>query len=212
MSGARPHPAELDGLLRSRRVRRARALPGHEPGALPTGFAGLDAALGGGWPAAALTEILPEREGIGELSVLLPALARLSRAGGWLAWVDPPRVPYAPALAAQGVDLSRLVVVRGGGGDGALWAAEQALRAPDCSAVLLWPAALSPRALRRLQLAAEAGATRGLLFRRGEVAARPSPAALRLRLAGAAAGGLRVEILRSRGRAPAAPIFLALAG
>src|SRR6266581_3067514 len=47
---------------------------------LPCGFPGLDAELpGGGWPAGALTEILPAHEGIGELRLLGPALAGLSR-------------------------------------------------------------------------------------------------------------------------------------
>jgi hypothetical protein len=44
---------------------------------VPTGFAELDRELpGGGWPRGGLTEILPLRRGIGELSLLLPALAR----------------------------------------------------------------------------------------------------------------------------------------
>ena len=63
---------------------------------LPTGFAELDEQLpGGGWPRGALTEILLEREGIGELRLLLLALARVSATSDWQAWVSPPHVPYA---------------------------------------------------------------------------------------------------------------------
>ena len=52
-----------------------------EPAALPSGFAALDAALPGrGWPQGALTEMLLEREGIGELRLTLPAPR--ARAGG----------------------------------------------------------------------------------------------------------------------------------
>src|SRR2546430_13734680 len=70
---------------------------------LPCGFPGLDAELpGGGWPAGALTEILLAHEGIGELRLLGPALAGLSRRGLRLVWVAPPHLPYAPALAAAG--------------------------------------------------------------------------------------------------------------
>src|SRR6266702_1573806 len=59
---------------------------------LPCGFPGLDAELpGGGWPAGALTEILPAHEGIGELRLLGPALAGLSRRGLRLVWCAPPR-------------------------------------------------------------------------------------------------------------------------
>src|SRR5258708_38997290 len=71
--------------------------------AIPCGFPGLDAELpGGGWPAGALTEILPAHEGIGELRLLGPALAGLSQLGLRLAWIAPPHLPYAPALAAAG--------------------------------------------------------------------------------------------------------------
>src|SRR5260221_7110499 len=75
--------------------------------AIPCGFPGLDAELpGGGWPAGALTEILPAHEGIGELRLLGPALAGLSQLGLRLAWIAPPHLPYAPALAAAGIAIS----------------------------------------------------------------------------------------------------------
>src|SRR6266436_1603564 len=77
------------------------------------GFPELDTELpGGGWPAGALTEILPAHEGIGELRLLGPALAGLSQRGLRLVWIAPPHLPYAPALAAAGIDLTRLIVVR----------------------------------------------------------------------------------------------------
>src|SRR5882672_11638222 len=78
-----------------------------------SGFPGLDAELpGGGWPAGALTEILSAHEGIGELRLLGPALAGLSQRGLRLAWIAPPHLPYAPALAAAGIDIANLVIVR----------------------------------------------------------------------------------------------------
>ena len=70
----------------------------------------LDAELpGGGWPATALIEILPQHEGIGELRILGHTLARLSNEGRSLAWIAPPHLPYAPALQAAGIDLARLL-------------------------------------------------------------------------------------------------------
>src|SRR5690349_8200829 len=79
---------------------------------LATGFADLDRELpGAGWPQGSLTELLLDREGIGELRLLLPALERLSRAGRWIALVAPPRLPYAPAFARAGIEPSRLIVV-----------------------------------------------------------------------------------------------------
>src|SRR5256885_10524700 len=80
---------------------------------LPCGFPGLDAELpGGGWPAGALTEILPAHEGIGELRLLGPALAGLSRCGLRLVWIAPPHLPYAPALAAAGIEIPDPLAVR----------------------------------------------------------------------------------------------------
>ena len=46
---------------------------------LASGYPKLDRCLpGGGWPPAALTEILTAQYGIGELRLLMPALAKLS--------------------------------------------------------------------------------------------------------------------------------------
>src|SRR5262249_4979459 len=101
--------------------------------AVATGHPPPDAELpGGGWPGGALTEILSDLEGIGELGLLLPALARLTTAGKRVVWLAPPYLPYPPALTAAGVELSQLVLVRAPGRRDALWAAEQALRAGSC--------------------------------------------------------------------------------
>ncbi|MGH8766672.1 MAG: translesion DNA synthesis-associated protein ImuA, partial [Burkholderiales bacterium] len=129
---------------------------------IPTGFAELDRELpGGGWPRGVVSELLTERRGIGELSLFVPALANLSREDGWLMLIAPPWIPYAPALAARGIRLSKLVVVDTRSDKDTLWAAEQGLRAGNCSAVLAWPAAINERSLRRLQLAAEEGGSFG---------------------------------------------------
>jgi len=176
---------------------------------LSSGFAELDALLpGGGWPRGALTEIILPHEGVGALSLLMPALARLSRARRWLAWVSPPHIPYAPALAYAGIDLSRVLLVRPKARTDGLWALEQTLRAGTCGAVIAWPAAgLSPRQLRRLQLAAEEGNTWGILFRSPAAEKEASPAALRLRLE-ATDHGLAVHVLKRRGAWATGPVQL----
>jgi hypothetical protein len=100
-----------------------------EPSAMPSGFPELDAVLPGrGWPQAALTEVLLAREGIGEIRLTLPALARLQAGRRDVVWIAPPHLPYAPALAAAGLDLARLLIVRCHGVAEELWAYEQALR------------------------------------------------------------------------------------
>ncbi|HEX5754867.1 MAG TPA: translesion DNA synthesis-associated protein ImuA [Arenimonas sp.] len=194
----------LDSLLQQRRIWRGQAWPEVAAAAQPTGWATLDAALpGGGWPEAALVELLLPADGIGELRLLLPTLARLSRAGKALLWVDPPYRPYAPALAAAGVDLRQLWCVDGAGRE-APWAIEQGLRSRACGAVLGWATQADDRLLRRWQLAAEAGQALAFLFRPLRAAQSPSPAALRLQC-----GRDEVRVLKCRGGlAPARPVHL----
>lgn len=182
-----------------------------EPASIGTGFAELDAALpGGGWPRAALTELLLEREGIGELRLTLPALAQLQAEGRSIVWIAPPYRPYAPALAAAGLDLARLIVVRGAARSDALWAYEQALRAPECGAAFGWMPAHEERVLRRLQVAAREGRTWGVLWRRPGERASATAAPLRLALA-PAQGRLAIRVLKRRGGDIARPIVLDLA-
>jgi hypothetical protein len=182
-----------------------------EPASVATGFAALDAALpGGGWPRGALTELLLEREGIGELRLTLPALAQLQAEGRSIVWVAPPYRPYAPALVAAGLDPARLIVVRGCTKSDALWAYEQALRAPECGAAFAWMNAGDERVLRRLQVAAREGRTWGVLWRRPGRFASATAAPLRLALA-PSQGRLAVRVLKRRGAELAAPIVLDLA-
>jgi hypothetical protein len=197
---------------------------------LPTGYAALDRCLpGGGWPRQGLIEILSDQRGIGELRLLLPALAALCRepgatesppyppprsghagsamlphdrgSGGWIAWVSPPYRPYAPALAAWGIDVARMLVVQAAAATA--WAMDQALRAEACSAVLGWADPRDPQALRRLQLAAEASRSLAVLYRPLQAGLTPSPAVLRLALLGSSSDGLQVRIIKSRGGRPA---------
>ena len=93
-----------------------------------SGFTELDAELpGGGWPRGSLTEILVERVGIGECSLLLPALDRMRAEQRWTLLIAPPYRIHGPGWANGGVDLSRLVVVAPNRAQDALWAAEHAL-------------------------------------------------------------------------------------
>jgi hypothetical protein len=178
---------------------------------VPTGFAELDVLLpGGGWPAGALTEIHVERAGVGELQLVMPAAARLTSSGRWLALVAPPYVPYAPAFAAHGVTLSRLMLISPATAEDGLWACEQALRSQVCAAVLAWFDRVPERSLRRLQLAAENGGASLLMFRPARVAPA-SPAALRLHVTKSQSRTL-VRVLKRRGGGVPAPVALDLHG
>lgn len=184
---------------------------------LSSGYPRLDALLpGGGWPAARLTEVAVAHWGSGEIALFMPLLARLSAdapapATAWIAWISPPFVPYAPALAAAGVDLARLLLVHAGNDTETLWAAEQALRSGSCRLVMAWAARAEASRLRRLQLAAEAGMTPLILFRPPATLATPSTAALRLSL-GAEDGEPWLRLLKHRGGASGALPVSALHG
>jgi hypothetical protein len=187
----------LEAVLQHPGVWRRSAVALHQVRAIPTGLAELDAQLpGGGWPCGALSEILFAHDGLGELSLLMPALAELTHKGQRVVFVAPPYVPYAPALAAHGLDLRQVVQIDAQAGDGA-WSAEQCLRSGSCGAVLSWMQQADYTLLRRLQLAAESGDALAFLFRPASAAAKASPAALRLQLH-ADSGQVEIEILKCR--------------
>lgn len=172
--------ATLDSLLAAQTLWHAGRHPATTRDGEPTGHAALDALLPQrGWPRRALTELLLPADGVGELALLMPTLARLSREGGTLALVTPPYLPYAPAWQAAGIDLGALQVIETAPRD-ALWAFEQCLRSGACAAVVGWPRQADAQALRRLQVAADSGDCLGFVLRDRKHAANPSPAALRL--------------------------------
>lgn len=200
----------LQKLLKHPHIWRPGNLPAVARRTVPTGFTLLDRRLGGGWPIEGLTELLFSKQGIGELRLLMPALAFLGRAdnpkerravaagnGSWIACIAPPHILYAPALSLHGVDISRVMVIHPDKQADALWAMEQALRSSTCVAVLAWLAALDERSLRRLQLAAESGLCWAVIFRHARFARQSSPAPLRIQLQ-PEDGQLELDIIRNR--------------
>jgi len=171
-----------------------------------TGHAALDRELpGGGWPTGTLTEVLHDAAGIGEVSFLAAALAKSSEGGRAIAWIDPPHLPYAPALARSGIDLARCLVVKPKDREDALWACEQALRSGACGAVLGWLAHEEYAWLRRLSIASEAGRAMAILFRSTAAERTSTPAHLRVVLS-RNADFLEVRIPKRRGPPLVSPI------
>lgn len=226
-----------------------------------TGFTELNKALpGGGWQTGTLTELLVERPGIGEFSLLLPALKSTTNpssisarsqlldqpvdtsikevakeaatesngkhdnnnvnapndndpVGQWSALVNPPFIPYAPALTNAGVQLNRVLIIDTDDDNDTLWSTEQLLRAGIFAMVICWIKKTDHRRQRRLQLAAETGQSLAVAYRPAAAAKQPSPAALRIHLScqlpqsnGQSNGqsndlnnGLQLDILKSRG-------------
>ena len=168
-----------------------------------SGYAALDARLpGGGWPVGALVEIAPKTNGCGELRLTLPALKSWCRNGKSVAFVRPPHVPYAPALARYGMTLNSLLWVAADTDEDGQWAAEQLLR-DGAAAVLLWSKARDDRALRRLQLAAETGKACAFLYRSPSALSQSSPAAVRVAVSATNNGsGMSLDLMKVRGGHP----------
>ena len=193
----------LETLLRDPRLWRGQDTPPLPPSDHPTGYSHLDEALpAGGWPEASLVEILFSADGLGEFSLLLPALASLSSQDKPVLVIAPPYRAYAPAWQRAGVRLSHLHLIEANAKD-SLWAMEQALRAGCCGAVIGWPMQAGDNALRRLQVAAETGQTLGFAFRPISAQANPSPAPLRLTMRGTD-NGPELRVIKCRGALPPA--------
>jgi cell division inhibitor SulA/protein ImuA len=173
-----------------------------------TGYAALSSELpGGGWPVAALVELLVQQPGIGELRLLQPALVDVSKRP--IALLQPPHVPNALAFSFLGLPLEKLMWVRTKTTADALWSAEQILRARSCGALVLWQQHIRTDALRRLHLAAQATETLFFLVRPLANAADASPAALRLGLR-SSAGGVVVDVIKRRGPDRIEPVSVTL--
>jgi len=188
----------LEALLADRRLWRG-PRPVAPTSAEPTGHAVLDAALpSGGWPPSALIEVLQAADGLGELRLLLPTLARHTAAGRTVVLVAPPYVPHPHGWLQAGVDMRQVAIVQATPRDQD-WATEQCLRSGCVSVVVGWPRSANDKTLRRLQVAAETGRCLGFVLRDARHAVQASPAAVRVQVA---AGVLRV--LKCRGGLPPA--------
>jgi hypothetical protein len=110
--------ADLETLLRSRHLDRTltTALPAPEPdpeyACGPTGVPVLDARLGGGFPRGQLSEIAGGRSS-GRFSLLVSTMAAATARGELVALVDALDMLDVESAAGAGVDLDRLLWIRG---------------------------------------------------------------------------------------------------
>src|SRR6185295_8335242 len=107
--------AELESLLRTRQLDRTltTALPGEPDTDLAsTGIAALDARVGGGLPRGHISEVVGPRSS-GRTSLTLQMLAAATARGELVALVDALDMFDVESAAAAGIDLVRLLWVRG---------------------------------------------------------------------------------------------------
>jgi recombination protein RecA len=109
---------DLESLLRTRRLDRTltTALPPIDPrdeaACAPSGIPSLDAPLGGGFPRGQLSEVVGPRSS-GRTSVMLRTAAATTGRGELVALVDALDMFDVESAAAAGVDLDRLLWIRG---------------------------------------------------------------------------------------------------
>lgn len=174
------------------------------PAPLATGWPEVDAVLGGGFPRRAITEVLGEAA-CGKTTLAASALGALTRAGSLVAWIDAAGEIHPPALAAAGVDLSRLLIVRPPDtqdSSAALWAAEVLLQSGTFAAVVLDATALPPPPRRALDRRAPVlrGAAEAHDVALVVLAETPFglPPAMRVRVEARPEGRLRVAVEKTR--------------
>lgn len=217
----------INSLLQNTGMWRASSIDCGSRRGIPTGFDELDSLLpGNGLPTDGITEVLHDYPGIGEMRLLAKSLARLSHTDSrWILWVSPPFMPYAPALADAGIELSRILLVKPANRSEMLWVLEKSLASKSCSAVLGWPYAgnasgkgfsIREKDIRRLQVASRDGNCLGVLFRPTKAARLSSPAELRLEICPffpsplEVSSGLKVRILKRRGGWATEPMSIRL--
>jgi protein ImuA len=191
-------------------VWRANELAVSRTATYPSGFDVFDNELPGrGWPRSALIELLLQQSGVGEMQLLKPVLAGLSRMQK-IVLVQPPHLPQVMACKNWGVRVDNLVWIKTSSTADGLWATEQILKNGSCGAVILWQANVRSESLRRLHLAAQSTDTWLWLMRPLAAQMDASPAQLRIALR-PAAGGVALNIVKRRG--PNAPqlLFIPLA-
>ncbi|MFM0325797.1 translesion DNA synthesis-associated protein ImuA [Caballeronia glebae] len=148
---------------------------------ISTGFRALDLALpGAGWMPGTVTELLIEESGVGEIRLLARTIRELTaRKGRSVIFVAPPWKPNLAALRKMNIAVNKLVWVKAPE-DQVLWAAEQSLKQEGIGAVLIWLPQVEPKALRRLQVAAQEAQSLAFLFRPLKAAKQSSAAPLRM--------------------------------
>lgn len=198
----REHIHRLERLESPRRIGAVRALP--------FGIPALDSLWPeGGLPLAALHEVNSTTvAGFAAASAF--AAAGAGRLGRHVLWCTTSPDFYAPGLAQIGLPAARLIVVRARSEKDVLAVMEEALRHTALGCVIGETPRLDLTTSRRLQLAAESGATLAFVLRRrrktGEL--EPIAAASRWRIAAAPSSPHRIpqsgrarwtlELLRSR--------------
>jgi recombination protein RecA len=118
--------------------------------AMPTGFAALDSALGGGLPRSAIVEVFGPSSS-GKSTLALEIVAHAQKNGATAAWIDAEHAFDAPYASSLGVDVAKMPLARPESAEQAL---EIACRLAGSNAVDLLVVDSAAALVPRLELAA----------------------------------------------------------
>lgn len=163
-----------------------------------------------GYPPGSLVEWIDCGRAAGaHWLALRGAVAAHRHSGGKVVIVDTEQTFYPPAAIAAGLPAAAIVLLRPQSREDLIWALDQSLRCSAVAAVWGQLANLPDNDARRLQLAAEAGGTLGMLLRPPSAIRQPSWAEVRWQVRGVAPRAtasatnsdrlLAVRLLRIRG-------------
>jgi len=102
---------------------------------LGSGHESLDGVLSGGWPTGSLLEICQQGSLSAEWVLLGAPLAKEHRP---IFLLNPPMLPFCPALVEMGIDLNRLYIVRTANKIAFVNAFVELARSSECGALLAW--------------------------------------------------------------------------
>ncbi len=158
----------------------------------------LDTMLLGGWPLGSLLEICLQGATGAEWILLSKSLAAQGSRPIFL--LNPPMIPFGPALVEMGIDLNRVFVVRTDNKVSFVNAFVELARASHCSALLAWQPkeSLTYTELRKFLLACSGGNGLYSLIRPASAQRESSPATLRLAVS-VHGLDLKLSIFKQRG-------------
>lgn len=211
------NPAVLEQLLRRGDIWRGHSRTFIPQDVLTTGFEDLDKVLlNGGWPKGKLIECcFQHKTGSGEWLLFTPVIKALCERcpDACLVLLNPPALPFAPALIQKGIPLKQLLIVESNNKRDFISCFIEFTRSAHCLALLAWqaPYNLNYSELRKCQLACAEGPALYTLFRPPHVSQQSSPAPLRFSLH-CGSTHLKLDIFKQRGLFNTRHVALAISG
>jgi hypothetical protein len=160
-----------------------------------------------------LVEWLSADAGSDVSALALAGVRQAASDGGAIVIVDRESEVYPPAVAAWGLELSRVIFVHPQNRQDEFWTWDKSLRCPGVAAVWGRLERIDSHDFRRLQLSAENSGCLGVLLRPGETRGQPNWADVRLWVQPKPASRdrrLHVELLRCRGGGSGGSVQLVL--